>query len=75
MQKQLEQHIRSEVKKLRKQARTIARIGKPGAAYHLNNLYARIHHLNALLAAILEASYDVLKRLFIRVFIDRQPIL
>lgn len=75
MQKQLERHIRSEVKKLRKQARGIAQIGKPGAAYHLNNLYARIHYLNAMLSALFEASYDVLKRLFIRVFIDRQPIL
>ncbi len=75
MQKQLEKHIRSEVKKLRKQAKTIARISHPGAAYHLNQIYASIRRLNALLAEMLEASYDVLKRLFVRVFIDRQPIL
>ena|SRR3989344_8389933 len=75
MQKQLEQHIRMEVKKLRKEANRIARIGKPGGAYHLNNLYSRIRHLNALLAELLEAGYDVLKRLFIRIFIDRQTIL
>lgn len=75
MQKDLEKHIRDEVKKLRKQAQGIARMNKPGAAYHLNILYTRIRHLNALLSEIVEASYDVLKRLFIRVFIDRQPIL
>lgn len=75
MQKDLEKHIRIEVKMLRKQARAITRLNKPGAAYHLNQLYSRIHHLNALLAEIFEASYEVLKRLFIRVFIDRQTIL
>lgn len=75
MQKELEKHIREEVKKLRKQAKQIARIGKPGAAFHLNQLYTRIRHLNALLAEILEASYDVLKRLFVKVFIDKQSIL
>jgi hypothetical protein len=75
MQKELEKHIRAEVKQLRKQAQMIARMSKPGAAYHLNQLYTRIHHLNALLAEIFEASYDVLKRFFIRVFIDKQPIL
>lgn len=75
MQKELEKHIRDEVKKLRKQAQSIARMNKPGAAYHLNVLYTRIRHLNALLTEIIGASYDVLKRLFIRVFIDRQPIL
>lgn len=75
MQKQLEKHIQDEVKKLRKETKRIARMGKPGAAYHLNQLYARIHTLNSLLSQIFEASYDVLKRMFVRVFIDRQPIL
>lgn len=75
MQKELEKHIRAEVKNLRKQAQQIARMNKPGAAYHLNILYRRIRHLNSLLSEILSASYDVLKKLFIRVFIDRQAIL
>jgi hypothetical protein len=75
MQKQLEKHIRMEVKQLRKQAQAIARMNKPGAAFHLNQLYTRIRHLNALLAEIFEASYEVLKRLFVRVFIDKQSII
>lgn len=75
MQKQLEKHITTEIKKLRKQAKHIARIGKPGGAYHLNQLYSRIHHLNAMLSEIFGASVEVVKRLFIRVFIDKQPIL
>jgi hypothetical protein len=74
MQKQLEQHIRSEVKKLRKQAMSIARMSRPGAAFHLNQLYARIRSLNALLADLFDASVDVLKRMFIKVFIDKQAI-
>ncbi len=74
MQKQLEQHIRTEVKKLRKQAKVIAAMSKPGGAYKLNQLYARIRQLNAILASLFEASVDVLKRLFVRVFIDKQSI-
>jgi hypothetical protein len=75
MQKQLEAHIKTEIRKLRKQAKTIARINQPGGAYHLNMLYLRIHHLNALLAELLSSSVEVLKRLFIRVFIDKQTVL
>ena len=54
--------------------RMIVRSKKPGSAYALSQLYAKIRHLNALLADLLEASYDVLKRLFVKVFIDKQAI-
>ncbi len=74
MQKELAQHIRMEVKKLRKQALGIARLNRPGAAHKLNDFYSRIRHLNAILAELFDASIDVLKRLFIRVFIDKQTI-
>lgn len=74
MQKELEAHIRSEVKQLRKQTKLITRSRKPGSAYALAQLYAKIRHLNALLAELFEASYDVLKRMFVKVFIDKQPI-
>lgn len=75
MQKQLEKHIRDEVKKLRKEAKRVARISQPGGAERLNNLYARMRQLNALLAHILHASVDAVKRLFIRVFIDKQTLI
>lgn len=75
MQKELEKHIRTEVKKLRKQALSIARMSHPGAAYRLNALYARIRNLNALLSELLDASYEAIRRFFIRVFIDKQHIL
>ena len=70
----LEGHIQTEVKKLEKLAKRAARSSKPGSAHALNELYARIRRLNALLHDILTASVEILKRLFIRVFIDRQPI-
>jgi hypothetical protein len=74
MQRQLEAHIRNEVKQLRKQTRLIIRSRKPGSAYALAQLYRKIRHLNALLADLLEASYDVLKRLFVKIYVDKQPI-
>lgn len=75
VRQKLEGHIQGEVKKLERQARRAARSSKPGSAHQLNDIYARIRRLNALLFQIFEASVDVLKRLFIRVFIDQQPIL
>ncbi len=76
LQKQIQTHIKQEVEVLSKQAKALAHTSnKPGAAHQLNNIYARIRRLNSLLASILEASYDVLKRIFVRVFIDKQPVL
>ncbi len=75
MQKQLEKHIAAEVKKLRKEAWKIARMSRPGAAHRLNIIYARIRNLNSLLSELLQASYEVIQRFFIRVFIDKQQIL
>ncbi len=75
MRDRLSQHIRQETRKLERLAKAAARSVQPGAAYTLNELYAKIRRLQALIAEILQASIDVLKRLFIRVFIDQQPIL
>jgi hypothetical protein len=75
MQKQLEGHIQEEIKALRTQASKITDLRKPGAAHRFNELHSKIHRLNALLAGLFEASFDVLKRIFIRVFVDKQAIL
>lgn len=75
MQKKLAQHIHQEAQKLETLARTVSRSPAPGSAHKLNELYAKIRRLHALIYDILEASIEVLKRLFIRVFIDQQPIL
>jgi len=74
MQKELEKHIKEEVKNLRKQAKNVTRIGQPGGAHRLTMLYRQIRHLNSLLSAIWDTSVDVVKRLFIRVFVDKQSI-
>lgn len=75
MQKKLTQHIQQETRRLEKLARTVSRSSAPGSAHKLNELYAKIRRLNALIHDILQASIDVLKRFFVRVFIDQQPIL
>lgn len=75
MQKKLTQHIRAETRKLERLAQQVSRSTAPGSAHKLNELYAKIRRLNSLVYDILEASMEVLKRFFVRVFIDNQPIL
>lgn len=75
MQQKLTEKIRTEVRQLRRQIRSIPASGKAGAAFELNTLYARIRMLNRLLSTLWEASFDAIKRLFIRTFIDEQSIL
>ena len=75
MRQQLSAYIQKEIKSLRKQVRKQAfRASKPGSAHKLNELYTKIRRLNNLLSELMEASVDVLKRIFIRVFIDKQSI-
>ena len=75
LQQRLARHIRQETRKLERMARAVSRSNAPGSAHKLNELYAKIRRLNALVREILHASIEVLKRLFVRVFIDNQPIL
>jgi hypothetical protein len=75
MQQQLSTHIQEEITLLRKQAAKITDLRRPGAAHHFNELQSKIHRLNNLLTALFDASVDVLKRIFIRVFVDKQTIL
>ncbi len=75
MQKQLQKHIRTEVKNLQKEIRIAARkVSKPGSANKLNELYARIRRLNGILHELFSTSVDVIKRLYIRVFVDKQTV-
>jgi signal transduction histidine kinase len=76
MRRELSAHIQREVKTLQREVRKAARrAARPGAAHRLNLLYARIRRLNRLMADLLDAAYEVLKRLFIRVVIDGQKVL
>jgi hypothetical protein len=72
---QLTKHIRSETRKLERLADRISYSNKPGTAHKLNSIYSKIRRLNILIAEIFESSIDILKKLFIRVFIDKQSIL
>ncbi|MDA1292400.1 MAG: hypothetical protein O3A81_01325 [bacterium] len=75
MRKELGVYIQKEIKVLRKEVRRKAfRASKPGSAYKLNDLYSKIRRLNSLLAELMETSVDILKRIFIRVLIDKQSI-
>lgn len=75
LRKQLERHIVTEIKTLRRDIRRIAKVRSGGSAFRLNELYTRLRRLNALLHDLFQASYEVLRRLFVKVFIDKQPIL
>jgi len=75
MQKHIEKHLQKEVKKLNREVRRISRFSKPGSAHKLNELYAHIRRLNGLFTEILEASFEVLKRLYIRIVIDKQSVI
>jgi len=76
MQQELQKHIVGEIKDLRKHARRAARrASRAGNAHQLTQLYARIRRLNSLLQDLFEASVEVLKRLYIRIFIDKQSVL
>lgn len=75
MLRQLEQHIIKEIKTLRRDIKRVTRVRSPGAAYRLNELYTRMRRLHALLHSLFETSVEAVRRLFIKVFIDKQPIL
>ncbi len=74
MQRKLVQHLEQEVKRVEKQARVIARSKKSGSAYLLSELYKKIRRLSSLIKDILEASTEMIKRFYISVFIDHQPL-
>jgi hypothetical protein len=75
LREKLKEHIEDEIKLLRKAAHHHKKTSAPGGAYKLNELYARIRKLNTLLSSLVEASMDVLRKFYIRVFVDRQAIL
>ncbi|MBT3292771.1 hypothetical protein HN512_02095 [Candidatus Peregrinibacteria bacterium] len=74
MQKSLEKHIHHEVKLLQKKVKKITKESKEGNAHKLNELYAHMRRLNGILSELVEASYDIVKRLYVRIFVDKQNI-
>lgn len=74
MQQKLVEELRKEVATIEKQARTLKRSGGRGSAFALNELYRKIRRLSNLIAEILQASADMIKRFYVSVFIDKQPL-
>lgn len=75
MQGALTGHIEQEINVLRKEAQRVTRLGRSGHAHRLNEIYRKIRQLQSLLLTLLESSYEILRRLYVRIIIDRQPIL
>lgn len=74
MRVRLTRHMQREVKQLEKSARRLARSTKKGSAYLLNELYAKIRKIQALIGELVEATAEIVKRLYIRLFIDHQQL-
>jgi hypothetical protein len=74
MQQKLVEELRKEVAKIEKQAKALKRSGDRGSAFALNELYRKIRRLSNLIAEILQASADMIKRFYVSVFIDKQPL-
>lgn len=75
MKQKLVSHIHAEIHSLNKRASSLSRRDAKGSAYELNELYKKIRTLSNLIAQILEASADIIRRFYIALFVDHQPIL
>jgi hypothetical protein len=74
MRKRLTHHLEKEVKQLERRAKKLARSTRKGSAYLLNELYARIRKIQSLILELSEAASDLIRRLYIRFFIDHQQL-
>lgn len=74
MRQRLTHHLQKEVRELERRAGKLARTVRKGSAYLLNELYAKIRRIQSLIAELIEATAEVVKRLYIRLFIDHQQL-
>lgn len=74
MQQKLVQHLRQEMASIQRQARRTARSNARGSAWTLAELYRKMRSLSSLITEILHASTEMVKRFYVSVFIDRQPL-
>lgn len=75
MHQKLSSQIQREARSVERSIRSLRRVQKRGNAYQLNLLYRQLRQLYGLLDEIMNASYEVIRRLYIRVFVDKQSIL
>lgn len=74
MQKKLVKHLRKEVRMIEREAWKLSHSRARGSAYVLSILYRKIRRLSSLIGEILHASAEVIRRFYISVFIDHQPL-
>lgn len=74
MQQKLIANLEHEVKTIEKQAKTFKHSQTAGSGFHLNELYRKIRRLRSLIGELISASAEMIKRFYISVFIDRQPL-
>ncbi len=76
MRRRLTRHLEREVGQLERKAKREARRiqKKKGSAYFLNEAYARIRKIRSLIAELTQAAADLVRRLYIRLFIDHQQL-
>ena len=74
MRGRLTRHLEHDVRQLERRAKRMARRVGKGSAYLLNELYARIRKIQALIAELVDATAEVVRRLYIRLFVDHQQL-
>ncbi len=74
MQQKLVTHLRQEMASIERQARKASRSSDRGSAWMLSELYRRLRSLSSLINEIIHASAEVVKRFYVSVFIDQQPL-
>lgn len=74
MKKKLTKHLELEVRTMQRQAMLLSRSGRRGSAYLLTELYKKIRRISMLISELANASAAMIRRFYIAVFIDRQPL-
>jgi hypothetical protein len=74
MRQKVTLHLQAEVKQLERKAKLLAHSTKKGSAYLLNELYARIRKIQTFIAELIDAAEELVKQLYIRLFIDHQKL-
>ncbi len=74
MQKELVSHLYKEINTLEKQVQSMKTQKGKGSAYMIAEMYKRIRKLSSLITEIVHASTEMIRRFYITVFIDKQPL-
>src|SRR3989344_2135023 len=74
MQRKVTKHLKKEIHHLEREARHLARLSTKGSAHLLTQTYARIRKIQTLIEDLLDAAYEVIERLYVRLFVDQQQL-